>query len=70
MPQLTQQDPMQLSDFKPGMRVLYIPGHAHGDWEHPDCEDGVVTSVNDFFVFVQFGAVKENACYPYYLVKL
>lgn len=31
--------------FAPGQRVRYIPGHAHGDRCHPDCEDGTVSSL-------------------------
>lgn len=32
--------------FRIGQRVRYIPGHAHGDRNHPDCEDGIVRSFN------------------------
>lgn len=42
-----------LEDFKPGMAVRYVPGHAHGDIGHPDCEDGRVSSVGAY-VFVKF----------------
>lgn len=31
--------------FSIGDRVRYIPGHAHGDRGHPDCEDGRVSSL-------------------------
>lgn len=37
---------MDKSELKVGQRVRYIPGHAHGDPEHPDCEDGIVRSFN------------------------
>lgn len=40
--------------FKPGMQVLYIPRHANGDPRHPDCEHGIVTSVNQTYVFVRY----------------
>lgn len=40
--------------FQPGVRVRYIPGHAHNDANHPDCEDGTVSSVNEKYVFVRF----------------
>ncbi len=39
-----------------GSKVLYTPGHAHGDLNHPDCERGVVTSWNASFVFVRYGS--------------
>lgn len=48
-----------VNDFRVGDRVTYVPNHAR-DAEgrplltHPDCEDGVVTSKNDRFVFVKF----------------
>lgn len=32
-------------DFKRGDQIVYIPLHANGDAEHPDCEFGFVTSV-------------------------
>ena len=44
-----------MSDLKPGDRVRYIPGHAHGDSGHPDCEDGIVRSLNrEGFPFVVY----------------
>ncbi len=42
------------SDFVHGDKVTYIPGHAHGDPHHEDCESGVVSSVNDHTVFVKY----------------
>lgn len=41
-------------EFPVGMRVLYIPNHAHGNIGHHDVEVGVVTSSNESYVFVQF----------------
>jgi hypothetical protein len=41
--------------FPEGKRVRYIPAHAHGDPNHPDCEDGIVSTTNDKFVFVRYG---------------
>lgn len=32
--------------IKTGARVRYVPGHAKGDSNHPDCEDGIVRSFN------------------------
>ena len=34
--------------------VVYIPTHAKNDINHPDCEWGQVSSVNEQFVFVKF----------------
>lgn len=48
-------------DFAAGDRVRYVPRHAHGNMEHPDCEDGRVTSTNDDYVFVRFGCGDTSA---------
>lgn len=45
---------MTLQDFRQGLRVRYIPGHANNDRGHPDCEDGTVSSVGAVNVFVRF----------------
>lgn len=45
---------MKTSDFKHGDLVTYIPHHACGNKNHPDCEHGVVSSKNDTFVFVKY----------------
>ena len=44
----------QTRDFKKGQRVRYIPAHAEGDISHPDCNNGVVSSINDKWVFVKY----------------
>ena len=42
--------------FKAGDAVTYVPYHAHDDRSHPDCEHGIVSSVNDAgTIFVRFG---------------
>ena len=38
---------MNIEDIKPRMRVVYIPGVANGDRDHPDCEHGTVSSKSD-----------------------
>jgi len=40
-----------------GMKVRYIPFHAKGDKNHPDCEDGVITGIGKVgdFIFVRYG---------------
>lgn len=56
----------------PGTLVRYVPLHAHGDADHPDCEDGVVTSVRGAVVFVRFDKqpsdARGQACNPEMLV--
>lgn len=46
--------------FAPGDRVRFVPGHAHGDATHPDCEDGTVSSQNGYGVFVRFDKQVEK----------
>jgi hypothetical protein len=56
----------------PGIRVAYIPGHAHGEINHPDVEHGTVSSNNGKNVFVKFdkavsrlgweGTTSESCC--------
>ena len=46
---------MKLEDCQPGMKVIYVPAYAAGDASHPDCEKGVITSVQTEFVFVWYG---------------
>lgn len=45
---------MDIDDFHKGQRVRYVPQHANGDRNHPDCEDGVVSSVGGDTVFVKY----------------
>ena len=43
--------------YSPGNWVTYIPSHADGDINHPDCEHGVVSSINQYndeIVFVWY----------------
>ena len=61
------------AEFKAGKRVTYVPYHAHGDRNHPDCESGEVSSTNDTYVFVRFvrnGVFQSTAqaCRPDQLV--
>jgi hypothetical protein len=37
---------MNINDLEKGMRVRYVPMHANDDVTHPDCEDGVVSSID------------------------
>jgi len=58
--------------FYSGMKVIYIPEHAKGDKNHPDCERGTVTAWNEKFVFVKFARNTTGlgkACRPENLVS-
>lgn len=43
-----------MKDYKHGDKVRYIPNHANGDATNPDCQNGIVSSVNEKFVFVKY----------------
>ena len=45
---------MKTTDFVKGERVKYIPHHALGNRHHRDCQTGVVSSKNEYFVFVKY----------------
>jgi hypothetical protein len=57
--------------FESGDAVTYVPNHAHGDLKHPDCEHGIVSSVNaSGTVFVRFGGrPNSQGCNPEDLVQ-
>ena len=44
---------MKTVDFKKGERVRYIPTHA-ANAQSKDCQNGVVSSINDSWVFVKY----------------
>lgn len=35
------------TEFHGPQRVIYIPTHANGDRNHPDCERGLVSSISE-----------------------
>lgn len=45
---------MKTSDFKHGDLVTYIPTHTCRNEKHGDCQNGVVSSINEKFVFVKY----------------
>ena len=45
---------MLTEDYKHGDKVLYVPNHANENRRHSDCQKGVVSSVNDNWVFVKY----------------
>ena len=57
---------LTVRDFKVGEHVIYVPNHADDNFTHPDCEHGVVTSINKIYVFVKFDPSKDYgiACDP------
>jgi hypothetical protein len=65
--------------FEKGDKVRYVPYHAFGIRSHPDCENGIVSSVRDGTIFVKFDRVVKNigwneacaqGCRPDQLIKL
>lgn len=61
---------MTLEEAFEGQHVRYVPYHAEGNLTHRDCEDGIVSSKNDTYIFVRFklGATAQ-ACKPDQLVR-
>lgn len=56
--------------FKTGDAVRYIPRHAKGNQNHSACENGIVTSIDEYFVFVRFdGDIQSMACNENQLVR-
>jgi hypothetical protein len=53
-PSITKQHGRRPAEFLKGQRVRYIPNHALLNQYHPDCRDGVVSSKNEFHVFVKY----------------
>lgn len=52
MGKLTQE---QLeAKYPEGRSVRYVPYHAEGNASHPDCENGIVSSVRAPRIFVRF----------------
>lgn len=47
--------------FKTGTQIVYIPGHAGGKIDHPDCEFGFITSVVGNICYCRFWTKKGSA---------
>ena len=43
-----------MAEFKRGNQIVYIPGHAQGNPNHPDCEHGFVDQVTPAAVFCRY----------------
>ena len=55
-----------VEDFKSEIskQVTYVPEHANGDRYHKDSQKGIVSSVNNTYVFVKYiinGNIQETA---------
>ena len=40
--------------LSPGVQIIYIPNHANGDANHPDCEMGFITLITDKGAFCRY----------------
>lgn len=49
-------------------KVTYIPSHAKGYTEHPDIEEGTISSWDNKYVFVNYGMGKGVSTEPNDLV--
>lgn len=60
---------IEVSQEDVGKRVRYVPLHANGDLGHPDVEEGIITSFNEYTVFVRYGSdLHSKGTYPTDLV--
>jgi hypothetical protein len=45
---------LTVEDFKHGDMVLYVPAQAKKNLSHPDCQEGIVLSITNYFVDVLY----------------
>lgn len=45
---------IKLTEKSKGRTVTYIPHHANGNIHHPDCEEGIISSWNDLYIFINY----------------
>ena len=51
-----------------GAPVLYVPNHANNDDQHPDCEVGFISTVNEYGIWARFHEGDTGAkCEPHNL---
>ena len=50
---ITSGNGIRKMKFQPGDQIVYVPNHADGP-DHPDAEEGFVTSCNEFYVFCRY----------------
>ena len=63
---------MKASDFKVGDPVTYIPNHANGNANHPDCERGIVSTIKpgvESLIWVRFKSASGACCYINNILK-
>ncbi len=65
-----QERESTVHSFDIGDEVRFVPMHAEGNMQHPDCENGRVTSKNERYVFVSFNNFGPQACSPSQLVRM
>lgn len=51
-------NPKAPPEFSLSDLVVYIPNHANNNRNHEDCEYGIVSSINESYVFVKFYKTK------------
>lgn len=59
---------MEVSKEDIGSKVTYVPGHALGRLDHPDCKSGTIASWNEKYIFVNYGTGTNQATNPQHLV--
>lgn len=45
---------VRAQDLQRGTQIIYVPTHAEGNENHPDCERGFVTSVKPDAAFCRY----------------
>jgi len=51
---------MNIEQAIPGKQVVYVPSHAEGNIDHPDCEEGFITSTKGRVIFCHFWRAGED----------
>ena len=49
-----------MAKLEKGTQIIYIPTHAKGDKNHPDCENGFVTSVQGDSAFCRYWSKQDS----------
>lgn len=45
---------IQPQDLQPGTQIIYVPDQANNSLDHPDCEEGFVTSAKEYGAFCRY----------------
>lgn len=54
-----------VANFARGNKVRYVPMHAKGDKNHPDCENGIVFHTQGDTVFVKYSTAHHKVMNSY-----